>query len=260
MLKPWESATVNWLNFNPDDTSNVAADALECVKGSSNTWLNFDLTNLYRKWCTRNESGVSNNNGVAFRTPANISGDNYSELYSSDASSAYRPVMYVNYVSHAGLEGWWQYEQMSAGRAGTAYADLFNGNMVLEHSDTVMTGNRNPVSVNHYYNSCRCGDNNYGSGYGWKTDAHQKITALTLNDTNYYVWEDGDGTEHFFEYTGGSGPFKDAEGMELELRIDTSAMQITITDKSDNVMTFKILQAGLAWLESTKDACGNTST
>ena len=76
VLKPWESATVNWLNFNPDDTSNVAADALECVKGSSNTWLNFDLTNLYRKWCTRNESGVSNNNGVAFRTPANISGDN----------------------------------------------------------------------------------------------------------------------------------------------------------------------------------------
>ena len=215
----------------------------------------------YRKWCTRNESGVSNNNGVAFRTPANISGDNYSELYSANASnSAYRPVMYVNYVSHAGIEGWWQYEQMGAGRAGTAYADLFNGNMVLEHADTSMTGNRNPVSVNHYYNSCRCGDNSYGSGYGWKTDAHQKITALTLNDTNYYVWEDGDGTEHFFEYTGGSGPFKDAEGMELELRIDTSAMQITITDKSDNVMTFKILQAGLAWLESTKDACGNTST
>ena len=149
---------------------------------------------------------------------------------------------------------------MSAGRAGTVYADLFNGNMVLGHSDTVMTGNRNPVSVSHYYNSCRCGDNSYGSGYGWKTDAHQKITALTLNDTNYYVWEDGDGTEHFFEYTGGSGPFKDAEGMELELRINTSAMQITITDKSDNVMTFKILQAGLAWLESTKDACGNTST
>ena len=48
--------------------------------------------------------------------------------------------------------------------------------------------------------------------------------------------------------------------MELELRIDMSAMQITITDKSDNVMTFKILQAGLAWLESTKDACGNAST
>ena len=49
--------------------------------------------------------------------------------------------MYVNYISHAGLEGWWQYEQMSAGRAGTVYSDLFNGNMVLEHSDTVMTGN-----------------------------------------------------------------------------------------------------------------------
>ena len=258
VLQPWESASVNWLNFNPDSTANIAADALECVQGSSSTWLNFDLTNLYRKWCTRNASGVSNNNGVAFRSPENISGNNYSELYSSDASSSYRPVMYVNYISHAGIEGWWQYEQMSAGRAGTVYSDLFNGNMVLEHSDTVMTGNRNPVSVNHYYNSCLSTANSYNCGYGWKTDAHQKITARTHNSRNYYVWEDGDGTEHFFEYTG-SQPYKDCEGMDLELTVNSSNTQIMITDKQDNAMLFQIVQSGLAWLIATKDACGNIS-
>ena len=115
VLKPWEASTVNWPNFNPDDTSNVSPDALECVKGSSNTWLNFDLTNLYRKWCTRNENGVSNNNGVAFRTPANISGDNYVSSYVSSASSSAtkslsdvkakaptNPVYYLAYVSDYG--------------------------------------------------------------------------------------------------------------------------------------------------------------
>ena len=126
------------------------------------------------------------------------------------------------------------------------YSDLFNGNMVLEHSDTVMTGNRNPVSVNHYYNSCLATANSYNCGYGWKTNAHQKISARTHNSRNYYVWEDGDGTEHFFEATG-SQPYKDAEGMDLELTVNSSNTQIMITDKQDNAMLFQIVQSGLAW-------------
>ena len=256
--KPWEASSVYWAIFNPDNTDNIGSDALESVAGSTSSWLAFDLTNLYRKWCTRNEAGVSNNNGVAFRTPANITGNNYSELYSSDASSSYRPVMYVNYVSHAGLENWWQYEEMDARRAGKINIDLFNGNMVLEHTDTSMMGNRNPVSVNHYYNSCLSSSNAYNCGYGWKTDAHQKVTLRTHNSTNYFVWEDGDGTEHFFEWSG-SQPYKDCEGMDLELTYSSSGAYIIITDKDHNQMRFDVLEAGLAWLTITRDACDNRS-
>ena len=263
ILKPWNVATVNWLNFNPDNAANISTEAVDCVPGAASGWLDFDLTNLYRKWCTKT-NGVSNNNGIAFRTPANISGANYSELYSANASAlADRPVMYVNYVSHAGIEDWWEYEDMSAGRAGTVYADLFNGNMVLEHSDTAMTGNRNPVSVNHYYNSCLSNINSYGCGFGWKTDAHQKITQKTNNDKYYFVWEDGDGTEHYFERTGAQ-PYKDAEGMDLELTYhqvdDITQCYVTITDKEHNVMHFNVVQLHLAWLAWTQDACGNRTT
>ena len=95
--------------------------------------------------------------------------------------------MYVSYVSHAGLESWWQYEQMSAGRAGTAYTDLFNGNLVFEHTDTVMTGNRMPVSITHYYNSCLSDKNEYQCGFGWKTSGHQKVVAREHNSRDYYV-------------------------------------------------------------------------
>ena len=256
--QPWESANTNWASLNPDLESNISKDALECVSGSSN-WISFDLTNLYRKWCTRDASGNSNNNGVAFRTPDNITGNNYSELYSSDAYTAYRPVMYVNYISHAGLEGWWQYEQMSAGRAGTVYADLFNGNMVLEHSDTVMTGNRNPVSVSHFYNSCLSSSNSYNCGYGWKTDAHQKVTARTHNDRKYLVWEDGDGTEHFFDWSG-TQPYKDCEGMDLEMSFNSAQTKIFIYDKEHNGLRFNVVQSGLAYLEATTDACNNVTT
>ena len=260
VLKPWESASVDWTNFNPlPSAGNVSTEALECVQSKASGWLSFDLTNLYRKWCTRNANGVSNNNGVAFRTPDNTPLTDYTELYSSDASSSYRPVMYVNYISHAGIEDWWQYEQRSAGRAGTVYTDLFNGNMVLAHSDTVMTGSRNPISVNHYYNSCLSTANTYNCGFGWKTDAHQKVTALTLNNKKYLVWEDGDGTEHFFDWSG-SQPFKDVEGMELKLTFSSDGKKIFIFDKMDNGMRFNVVQAGLAWLEATTDACGNVTT
>ena len=71
-----------------------------------------------------------------------------------DRNTSTPPKLYVNYVSHAGLEGWWQYETLSAGRAGTSYVDLFNGNLVHSHPDVAMSGSRMPVSVAHYYNSC----------------------------------------------------------------------------------------------------------
>ena len=261
ILKPWDVNTVGWTGFNPKDTTNISADAVDCIEGASSGKLSFDLTNLYRKWCTQSAGGVSNNNGVAFHTPYNISGANYSEIYSANASyESQLPVMYVSYVSHAGLESWWQYEQLSAGRAGTAYADLFNGNLVFEHSDTVMTGNRMPVSINHYYNSCLSDKNDYACGYGWKTSGHQKVIGRVHNSREYFVWVDGDGTEHFFERAG-SQPYKDCEGMDLKLTYNNSDYNnryIIIEDKGHNQMRFKVLQDQLAWLEWAKDACGNT--
>lgn len=260
--KSWVQETTNWASLDPTDPANVGTDALDCVTGSTTHWLQFDLTNLYRKWCTRNASGVSNNNGVAFRTPKNISGNNYSELYSANAASAYQPVMYVSYINHAGLEGQWQFEEMGAGRAGIAHTDLLTGNLVFEHSDTAMSGNRMPVSVTHYYNSVLSGANNYKCGYGWKTSAHQKVTLLNIpfNNSNYFVWEDEDGTEHFFAATG-SQPYKDEEGLDLELTYNTGSPDyILITDKQHNQMRFNVLRAGYARLAEAKDAVGNAVT
>ena len=260
--KSWVQETTNWASLDPTDSANVGTDALDCVTGSTTNWLQFDLTNLYRKWCTRNASGISNNNGVAFRTPKNISGNNYSELYSANAASAYQPVMYVSYINHAGLESQWQFEEMGAGRAGIAHTDLLTGNLVLEHSDTAMSGNRMPVSVTHYYNSVLSGANNYKCGYGWKTSAHQKVTLFNIpfNNSNYFVWEDEDGTEHFFAATG-SQPYKDEEGLELELTYNTGSPDyILITDKQHNQMRFNVLRAGYARLAEAKDAVGNAVT
>ena len=59
--------------------------------------------------------------------------------------AAYHPYVVVDYVSHAGVEGWWTYDTLSCGRAGSANIDLFNGNLVVHHADTSTIGSRMPV-------------------------------------------------------------------------------------------------------------------
>ena len=254
----WNKGSVAWTNFDPHDESKMSQDAIECQKGPTASYIpiQFDITNLYRKWCMTDESGNSQNFGVAFHSPRNVVGTNYTELYASNAAADRQPVLYLYYVSHAGIESWWQYESRSAGRAGTVYADLFNGNMVLAHSDTTMAGNLMPVSVSHYYNSCLSDSNDYACGKGWKTSAHQKVTREEHNELNYFVWEDGDGTLHYFKHEGAQ-PFKDEEGMDLELYLYDSDGYIVICDKKHNRMRFDIRESGLAWLVAVRDALSN---
>lgn len=72
----------------------------------------------------------------------------------------------------------------------------------MEHSDTAMSGNRMPMSVTHYYNSHPSDKNSCNCDFGWKIDTHQKMTTRTRNSNNYCVWENGNGTEHYFLTSG----------------------------------------------------------
>ena len=177
-----------------------------------------------------------------------------------NASSAYRPVMYVNYVSHAGIEGWWQYEQMSAGRAGTAYADLFNGNLVLEHSDTVMTATaiRCPLATTttaaaagqQLWQRLRLEDRRAPEDHGADAERHE-LLRLGGRRRHRALLRVHRRKRPLQGRRGHGAGAADRHFGDAGSRSRTSPTTL---------MTFKILQAGLAWLESTKDACGNTST
>jgi hypothetical protein len=126
---------------DPYDDDYVSQDCLDYAQGGGSS-MTFDITNLYRKWYELNTSGQPCNYGVMLLKV--LDSAQYQTLYSSRASSSYRPLFTVNYISHAGVEGWWQYESRSNGRSGTAHVDLFNGNLVYEHPDTAMNGNLMP--------------------------------------------------------------------------------------------------------------------
>ena len=202
---------------------------------------------------------------MAIRYPKGVDGDDKYVEWRAAKTTGRPPKLYVNYVSHAGLEGWWQYETLSAGRAGTSHVDLFNGK---------------PGAYPPGRRDARKPDAGVGgallqqlplrsqltaiAGMGWRTTANQSLHREALrdyegNDVDYCVWTDGDGTEHYFKLSGDQ-PYKDDEGMELKLTV--SGGTATIRDKSDTAMAFPDPNSNGAksYITSVTDACGNQMT
>ena len=256
---PWTEDTVTWNSMTPDDDTHISRDLIAYIPATTPTNCDFDITAQYREWYLKDASGNSKNFGVAIRRPPEVtSGGNYVEWGTTQYDSSKGPSMVVTYVSHAGRKGWWQYDSMSAGRAGSAYVDLFNGNLVYEHGDGATTGSRMPLAISHVYNSCLSESNAVSCGMGWRTSLHQGVSKRSLGGASYYVWTDGDATEHFFKISG-SQPYNDEEGMSLKLT--TGSGELTITDKGDTKLVFPVPgDATEIGLLRMTDACGNTAS
>lgn len=252
VLGPWSDTSITY--NNAPALNDKALDYVYVE--SADTQYTFDISNLVRKWYT----------GVNYGVGLEVTTNTWINLYSAN-HAFYKPYVTINYVSLAGLESYLAYEQQSAGRAGTGYVSLYNGNLIFEHADTSSSGNLMPVSTAHYYNSCYYNLDMFGSGMGWKLNLQQCLHMELLgmddaNKTTYYVYMDADGTRHHFKLT--SGKWKDLSGMGMELSI--SGTTATITDKADNKMVFDLPTVeftgsnfdALKMLKSVSDACGNT--
>lgn len=255
----WTETGVTWNKMTPANDTHISRTMSAYIPATKPTYCYFDITSEYRGWYLKDANGNSKNFGVALRRPPEVTtGGNYVEWTGCKHNSSKGPCVIVNYVSHAGRKGWWQYESMSAGRAGSAYVDLFNGNLVFEHADGATTGNRMPVAISHVYNSCLSESNPVSCGNGWRTSMHQSVCKKAIGSTNYYVWTDGDATEHFFAISG-SQPYADAEGMSLKLT--TTSTELTITDKGDTKLVFPLpADANQKFLLRMADACGNSAS
>ncbi|MBR4428292.1 MAG: RHS repeat protein, partial [Clostridia bacterium] len=253
----WTESGVTWNNMTPANDTHISYDMLSYIsKVAGESWAGFDITEAYKGWYKKDAAGNHTNYGIAIRRACAAS-YNYAEFYSSRISEG-KPYITVNYVSHAGRKGWWKYETMGAGRAGAVYTDIYNGNLIAEHADTATAGSRMPVSLSHIYNSCLSDEDAAYCGLGWRLSLSQSLRKETIVNKQYYIWQDGDGTEHYFEASG-TQPYSDSEGMQLKLRVNGS--DITVTDKSDTVMSFPVTtSATRVYLSSVTDAQGNSMT
>ena len=255
VLKDWDPETITY-DHQPD-VSGVYQDYCRVLKNQY-SWKEFDVTSLARKWY------LGDNHGVQLSAPESES--SFSQLHSSETAN--QPYFVLEYASLAGLESYLTYDHQSAGLAGTGSVSLVNGNLIFAHADTAMNGNRLPVSVTHYYNSCDSDKDEFGMGYGWRTSLHQTLHKVLYNGEVEFVYTDGDGTEHFFKKNkDDQKKYSDQSGLSLTLEVGDE--NITITDKGDNGMTFPLVsdtptedapETAKVLIQKIQDAIGNEVT
>ena len=255
VLEDWDPETITY-DHQPD-VSGVYQDYCRVVKNQY-SWKEFDVTSLARKWY------LGENHGVQLSAPESES--SFSQLHSSETAN--QPYFVLEYASLAGLESYLTYDHQSAGLAGTGNVSLVNGNLIFSHADTAMNGNRLPVSITHYYNSCDSDKDEFGMGYGWRTSLHQTLHKVLYNGEVEFVYTDGDGTEHFFKKNkDDQKKYSDQSGLSLTLEVGDE--NITITDKGDNGMTFPLVsdtptedapETAKVLIQKIQDAVGNEVT
>jgi hypothetical protein len=241
MLGVWDSDTVTWANQPAHVNGNIAD--YDLVSGTA--WYSWKVTDIVRKWY----SGTDSNTGLMLRAADSVengSSSNYKAFCSSDhGTSAARPVLVMQYMNSCGLEGYWDYDTVSAGRAGMGYINLFSGNLTWVHSGLAYDGSRMPAAINLVYSANDKANSSFGFGYGWRSSYNQLVYKWvpgegTTADTDYYIWEDEDGTRHFFrKQEGSSTTFKDESGIEMTLTTGGSgSSKYCITDKTGNKSFF----------------------
>jgi RHS repeat-associated protein len=230
VTEEWSQSDISWVT-QPDFDTDIE-DYVVCKPAGHYTW---NITDIVRDWYE------AENYGMVFKAQDSVekgTTDNWKQFYSSDYNLSTNdiPVLTIYYQNYNGMESYWNYTSVSAGRAGTGYVQNYSGNLIWVHSDMGFDGNRMPVSISHVYSANDAGSNRFGLGNGWRTNYNQTITAKTATDgTPYYLWEDGDGTVHeFFEYC--DSVYKDIDNLGLLLTELTSGY--VITDKYDNASYF----------------------
>ena len=201
---------MTWNNVHPGGATNYNSrieDFTKLTSSTTGTYIALDLTRAVRDWY---QNGTQNRT-LLLKSDCSSTKRIASTLYTS-ASNTYFAVTYRN---DFGLE---DYQTQSAGRAGTGYVSDHMQRLTIENPIITSDSNVMPFSLSLVYNSA-LNNSYFGSssdsytrdfqnmilGGGWKLSAQQCIQSVRIaeDDTNtlYWVYTDGDGTQHYFYET-----------------------------------------------------------
>ena len=270
----WNKKTVTW-NTKPSFESTTADfEILKASKQNTNTVeRKWNVASIVKRWY---ENTSFPNYGFLFRSSIEngstyVSSCNYLWLYGekySQSTDGY-PILSITFRSNKGLESYWSYTDISAGRAGTASICEFSGNLVFTHGDTTTPGSRAPASIYHVFNNYMAGEG-FGTvmpyrGHGWMLSCQQQLLpsskfglSTSAQATYPYVYIDGDGTEHYF-YKKSDGTMMDEDGMGLTLTVPKTNNNnyYKISDDKGNVMWFNVAGAFARSLDSNSNQIAN---
>ncbi len=208
--------------FNPDGNGYYLPDPE----------FSWNVTPIVKKWYE------GENYGMMFQ-PATGTFTGIAQFRSNDYStSSVRPQLSVTYVDMKGIEDYWTYTSQDAGFAGTGYVNNATGNLVWTIPTLTTTDALMPVSPALVYNFCTdfadyCYPNVQSANIysmtakGFKLNLNETLVKKQFQGPNnttmyYFIWADGDGTEHYFLPTGHDENwyeyyYEDEDGLQLKL-------------------------------------------
>ena len=140
------------------------------------------------------------------------------------------------YRNPVGLESYYTYQEASAGKAGDLSIHNFTNQFTLDRADVSLSLEPASYALRHIYNSATSGiefsNNEAGGihtcdytsmqvGVGWKLSAQQTVVECKVGDETYLVYNDEDGTEHYFSETA-TNTYEDEDGLSLKIVKSTS--------------------------------------
>ncbi len=246
------------------NTNNTVLDFARLTKDTVNTYVHWDITPEAMKWYENNTIDT----GIILQAPQGVDEARLSILGGSGDAGAL-PYFAVVYRNAVGLEDYYTYQEASAARAGDVYVSDFTTQLTAVHTDLSYASEATPFTLRHVYNSALSGQQFTASsivntpsfssmqlGYGWKLSAQQTVTPKVLDGTNYLIYNDEDGTEHYFQKSkDNTKVYEDEDGLNLIITESTDGgyTVYTMTDKgTENTWVFYN-----GYLISTTDAVGN---
>lgn len=205
----------------------------------------FDITKLVYAWY----EGTAANYGIVLETQQTNTHKVWFHSIEYTTYPTTRPVLSVSYRNMSGVESYWSYTSLPAGRNGTASVNNYNGNFVFTQPLTQdLGGNLMPVAISLVYNSNRDSENVADLGGGMQTNynitLHEESGKLAQEGYKYYL-SDADGTKHWFYFENGASSGKDEDGLGYTLNAieantdpDFTVKGFKITDKDKNRMYF----------------------
>ena len=268
-------------SFSTDvlDHNQIKPSIYNTYEDTDDVWYEWNITEAVDAWY----SGTANY-GIGFKN-VDDTATSVTWFHSREAvSRSNMPRFAVYYKDMKGIESYWTYASQSVGFAGTGYVNYATGALTFGKSLLSTTDSLMPFTPSLVYNSSLAGKAfkypnaqvSYWGTYeplGFKLSIHETIIKKEYisadgNEGSMYILSDEDGTEHYFLPTlVNSEPsttvYQDADGLQLIL--NTSSTQLTITDNSQTVRTYNKLSgvpsnSGILsgwYLESITDANGN---
>ena len=253
--KPWKK-TQTWSNLPA--ISNTVSDYQYLSKNTTGKYVGWDITELVKKRYKANDSNYSSFALVNYdESTLNNKKCAKATIDQSNTNGKFKdghPILQITYRDTRGIEDYYTNTSQSIGQAGTAYIGDYNNQLTLIKNDLSNNGSVMDFVLSHVYNSTVSYANfttdanmhtnrytNMNIGSGWRLSVQETVVPFTIGSKKYYIYSDGDGTEHYFYYNDNDKKYVDEDGLNLTLSFWTASngyQYITMQDKKGNQKVF----------------------